>query len=74
VRLGQLVCPSTHARFFPLVSDEDLMRMQGVIAQEFGIYDEQMLSSRTFYLASLAKQIWENKKTSIESGMVYIGG
>lgn len=48
--------------------------MQGVIAQEFGIYDEDMLSSRTMYLASLAKQIWENKKTSIESGMVYIGG
>lgn len=50
------------------------MSMQGAIAQEFGIYDEHMLSSRLLYLSSLAKQIWENKKAAIEQGMIYIGG
>jgi hypothetical protein len=48
--------------------------MQGMIAQEFGVYDENMLSSRLLYLSSLAKQIWENKKTAIEQGLIYIGG
>jgi hypothetical protein len=48
--------------------------MQATIAQEFHIYDENMLSSRLFYLSASAKQIWENKKSAIESGMVYIGG
>lgn len=48
--------------------------MQSTIAQEFGIYDENMLSSRLFYLSSYAKQVWENKKNAVESGVVYIGG
>jgi hypothetical protein len=50
------------------------MRMQATVAQELHVYDEQMLSSRLFYLTSAVKQIWENKKNAIESGVIYVGG
>lgn len=48
--------------------------MAAVVAQELGIYDESMLSSRLFYLASYVETVWDSKKQAIESGQVYIGG
>jgi hypothetical protein len=48
--------------------------MQRCIAQEFHVYDENMLASNLFYLSEHARQIWKSKKEAIESGSVYIGG
>ena len=45
-----------------------------MIAQEFHVYDEDMLSSRLFYLSNKVQDIWRLKAKTIEEGRVYIGG
>ena len=66
--------PATHFRFFPLNSEEQLLRRQSVIAQEFHIYDENMLVSRLIYLSDKVQDIWKAKAKAIEEGKIYIGG
>lgn len=58
--------------FFSLGSDEILKR-QTRIAQEFGIYDPDMLASAFFYFSDKVQNIWETKAECIEKGTIYIG-
>jgi len=44
------------------------------IAQEFHVYDEQMLTSRLFYLSDFAQEIWKSKEEAMKENRVYIGG
>ena len=52
----------------------ELAERQSLIAQEFHIYDESMLSSRFFYLSDKVSAIWRNKQNAIKDGEIYIGG
>lgn len=63
-----------HHDFFPLSSEADIVQGQALIAQEFHIYDENMLASRFFFLAEKVQGIWKTKSQAIEKGQVYIGG
>lgn len=66
--------PLTHARFLPRVSDADILYMKRIIAQEFKIWDEWMLSSELFYMADAVKVTWKSKEEAIRDQKVYIGG
>ncbi len=48
--------------------------MQRVIAQEFHIYDEEMLASRLFYMSAAVKEVWQSKKKAYEEKQIYFGG
>lgn len=50
------------------------MAMQRVLAQEFHLYDENMLASRLFFLSESVRDIWKKKADAVERGQVYIGG
>jgi len=65
---------STHARFLPRITEADILYMQRTIAQELHIYDDQMLSSRLFYLSTFVKDVWKRKAEAIKNGEIYIGG
>jgi len=61
-------------RFFPRVSEQELLTRTRLIAQEFHIFDENMLASRLFFLSESVTAIWDAKKKAIEKGEIYIGG
>lgn len=66
--------PAIHSRFFPLSSEEQILRRQATLAQEFHIYDENMLVSRLIYLSDKVRDVWKSKAKAIEDGQVYVGG
>ena len=45
-----------------------------MVAQEFHIYDENMLASRFFFFVDKVQAIWKAKAKAVEAGQVYIGG
>lgn len=66
--------PAIHSRFFPQSSEEQILRRQATLAQEFHVYDENMLVSRLIYLSDKVNEIWKSKSKAIEDGKIYIGG
>ena len=60
--------------FFPLSSESDIVQGQAMVAQEFHIYDENMLASRFFFFVDKVQAIWQAKAKAVEAGQVYIGG
>jgi len=48
--------------------------MQGTIAQELHVHDDNMLASRLFYLADYVREVWKRKAEAVSKGEVYIGG
>ncbi len=63
-----------HKHFLPQVSEEQILQRTAVLAQEFHIYDEQMLASRFFYLSDRVQEIWKVKAKAVEERKIYIGG
>lgn len=68
-----LSSPAIRSRFFHLSSNE-LLKRQTQIAQEFGVYDENMLVSSLIYQSDKVRDIWKTKAKCIEENTVYIGG
>lgn len=60
--------------FFPQNSEADLTIRQEQIAQEYGIYNENMLASMFFFMSDRVKVIRDNKAKAIENKQIYIGG
>jgi len=58
----------------PRVSEEDILQRQTAIAQEFHIYDEDMPTSRLFFMSDKVSHIWKTKAKAIEEGKIYVGG
>ena len=50
------------------------MKRKARLAQEFGVYSEDMPVIDFMYLSDYVLQVWENKRKAIESGQVYVGG
>ena len=66
--------PATHSHFFPLNSEEQILIRQSTIAQEFHIYDENMLVSRLIYLSDKVREVWKSKAKAVTEKQIYIGG
>lgn len=64
----------TRPVFFPLSSEAEIVDRQTRIAQEFHIWDENMLSSTFFYMSNKVVSIWEDKVKAHKEGQIYIGG
>jgi hypothetical protein len=60
--------------FFPLSSESSIVQGQTLIAQEFHVYDENMLAATFFYMAEKVQVVWKTKAKAIESKHIYIGG
>lgn len=63
-----------HPHFFPLNSEAEIVEREFRLAQEFGIYDEDMLVSRFIYLSDKVVKVWKTKAESASKGEIYIGG
>ena len=63
-----------HPHFFPLNSEAEIIEREFKLAQEFGIYDEDMLVNRFIYLSDKVTVVRRSKQECIENGTVYIGG
>jgi hypothetical protein len=51
-----------------------MLRKQTQIAQEFGIYDDNMPISTLMFMSSKVEDIWQVKAQCVETGKIYIGG
>jgi hypothetical protein len=62
-----------HPPFFPLSSEDEILDRIARVAEEFHIYEENMLVSRLMYLSDKAIEIRRLKVKAVESKAVYIG-
>ena len=60
--------------FFPLNSEAEIVEREFRIAQEFGIYEEDMLVSRFMWLSDKVLAVRKAKVEAMQKGETYIGG
>ena len=70
---GSRRSPLIRSRFFPL-NFEQMLKRQTQVAQEFHIYDDNMLVSTLLYMSDKVADIWGTKAKCIEENKIYIGG